>query len=125
MSNVLLSAFLQVSLLQPRISPLMNFVLSGCLVAILSGCAAFEGYPKRATDPEADLDQLKTEIDAKAITTCLDAPTLTCRNRIIAARMHATDIRFSEFEETLFRQTRKAGFGTTVATLGLTSAAAM
>lgn len=100
-------------------------VLSICLIAILSGCAAFVGYPKRVTDPAADLDQLKSQIEAKAITTCLDAPTLTCRNKIIAARMHATDIRFSEFEETLFRQTREAGFGSTVATLGLTSAAAI
>lgn len=100
-------------------------VLSICLIAILSGCAAFVGYPKRATDPEADLDQLKSQIEAKAITTCLDARTSTCRNQIIAARMHATDIRFSQFEETLFRQTREAGFGSTVATMGLTSAAAI
>jgi hypothetical protein len=96
------------------------------LVTLLSGgCAAFEGFPKRATDPEADLIQLKPQLDAKAITTCLDAPSLQCRNKVIGARMYATDIRFSQFEETLFRETRKSGFGATVSTLGLTTAAAV
>ena len=102
-----------------------KLVASGCVIAVLAGCAAFEAYPKRATDPEADLQQLRSQIDANAITACLDAPTVNCRNKIIAARMHATDIRFSEFEEDLFRQTRKAGFGATLATMGLTSAAAV
>ncbi|HUG26176.1 hypothetical protein [Piscinibacter sp.] len=91
---------------------------------LLGGCAAFDGYPQRATDPEADLVQLKPQLEANAITACLDAPSLLCRNRIIGARMYATDIRFSQFEETLFRETRKAGFGATVSTLGLTTAAA-
>jgi hypothetical protein len=47
-----------------------------------------------------------------------------CRNKFIAARMYATDIRFSQFEEKLFRQTRESEFAATLATLGLTSAAA-
>jgi hypothetical protein len=38
--------------------------------------------------------------------------------------MYAMDIRFSEFEETMFRETRTGGFGATLATLGLTTAAA-
>ena len=101
-----------------------KFLLVALVIVVLSGCAAFEGYPERATKPAEDLEQLKPQIDAKAIAACLDAATLVCRNKIIAARMHATDIRFSEFEETLFRETRKVGFGATLATLGLTSAAA-
>jgi hypothetical protein len=92
--------------------------------ALLSGCVAFDGYPQRATAPDADLKELQTRIDAAAVGGCLDAPTDSCRNKIIAARMHATDIRFSQFEEALFRDTRKGGFGATLATLGLTSAAA-
>lgn len=99
-------------------------VLSAVLVAALSGCAAFQGYPNRATDPDADLRVLEPEIGAAAITACLDAPAISCRNKIIAARMHANDIRFSQFEENLFRQTREAGFSATLATLGLTTSAA-
>lgn len=95
------------------------------IIFILIGCAAFEGYPQRATTPENDLATLKSEIDGTATKQCLDQSDIKCRNRILAARMHATNIRFSEFEETLFRQTRKAGFGSTLATLGLTSAAAV
>ena len=110
-------------------SPLRDFhacksLMSILLITVLSGCAAFSGYPKRATDPTKDLDRLEPHIGAEAITACLTNPTVACRNKLIAARMHATDIRFSEFEEMLFRQTREAGFGATLATLGLTSAAA-
>jgi len=100
-------------------------LLAVILIApLLSGCAAFSGFPQRATDPKIDLERLGSHIGADAITACLAEPTLSCRNKLITARMHATDIRFSEFEESLFRQTREAGFGATLATLGLTSAAA-
>jgi hypothetical protein len=110
-------------------SPLLNFracksLMLIVLITVLSGCAAFSGYPERATDPRKDLDRLESHIGAEAITACLTNPTVPCRNKLIAARMHATDIQFSEFEERLFRQTREAGFGATLATLGLTSAAA-
>jgi hypothetical protein len=99
-------------------------LMSIFLIMVLSGCAAFSGYPARATDPRRDLEQLQPHIGAEAITVCLANPTMACRNTLMAARMHATDIQFSEFEETLFRQTREAGFSATLVTLGLTSAAA-
>lgn len=102
-----------------------GFFMAALLATILAGCAAFDGHPQRATSPEADLEQLKPRIDATAVAACLDNPTVACRNTLIAARMHAIDIRFSEFEETLFRDTREAGFGATLGTLGLTSAAAV
>ena len=38
--------------------------------------------------------------------------------------MYAIDLRFSQFEEDLFRQTRESGFAATLATLGLTTSAA-
>lgn len=93
-------------------------------ILLVSGCAAFKGFPDRVTDPSNDLALLQTEISADAIKACLEAPTEACRNKIIAARMYAIDIQFSEFEEDLFRQTREGGFAATVATLGLTAAAA-
>lgn len=90
----------------------------------LGGCAAFNGYPQRVTNPQADLQTLAPQIDATAIAACLNEPAIQCRNRVVGARMYATDIRFSQFEETLFRDTRSAGFGATLATLGMTTAAA-
>jgi len=98
-------------------------------ILLVAGCAAFKGYPERASDPASDLLQLKPDIEAKQITACLEVRTndekRACRNKIIAARMYAIDILFSEFEESLFRQTRESGFAATVVTLGLTSAAAV
>lgn len=91
---------------------------------VLGGCAAFDGYPKRVTDPDADIGELKSQIDVAAVRSCLQEPDLACRNRVIGARMYATDIRFSQFEEELFRDTRSGGFKATLATLGLTTAAA-
>ena len=101
-----------------------KLLISVVFIMLLSGCAAFSGFPKRATDPSQDLAVLEPRIGAEAITACLTNPTFSCRNELITARMHATDIRFSEFEEGLFRQTRELGFGATLATLGLTSGAA-
>ena len=91
----------------------------------LAGCANFDGYPKRATEPVDDLKTLAPAINADAVTACLAAPTATCRNQLVGARMYAMDIRFSQFEETMFRETRTGGFGATLATMGLTGAAAL
>ena len=81
-------------------------------ILLLAGCTAFKGYPERSTDPSTDLMQLRPDIEAKQITACLqeatEAAALACRNRIIAARMYAIDIQFSEFEESLFQQTRSS-----------------
>jgi hypothetical protein len=89
-------------------------------ILLFSACAAFQGYPDRATDPSSDLLQLQPDIQADQITACLaqteNSSQLACRNRIVAARLYAIDIQFSEFEE---------GFAATLATLGLTSAAAI
>lgn len=94
------------------------------LMAVLSGCTAFQGYPERPTPLATDFHELHDSIAAARITECLgQAESLACRNKFIAARMYAIDIRFSEFEEKLFRQTRESGFAATLATLGLTTAA--
>ena len=95
------------------------------VILLMSGCAAFMGFPPRVTDRSADLDALQTDIGAKAITDCLATPTEACRNKLIAARTYAVDIQFSAFEENLFRQAREAGFAATLTTLGLTAAGAV
>ncbi len=48
-----------------------------------------------------------------------------CRNRIVTARKYAIDLRFSEFEQGYFSQNRWAGFGATLAALGLTAAGSL
>ena len=102
-----------------------KFLLPAFLLAVLSGCVAFKGYPERPTPLAADFRELNDSIAAARITECLgQADSFACRNKFVAARMYATDIRFSEFEERLFRQTRESGFAATLATLGLTTTAA-
>jgi hypothetical protein len=109
-----------------RLTRQWNSLLSAFLIAVLSGCAAFKGYPERSTSLATDLRELNDSIAAARITECLgQADNLACRNKFIGARMYATDIRFSEFEEKLFRQTRESGFAATLATLGLTTTAAL
>jgi hypothetical protein len=96
-------------------------------ILLMSGCAAFMGFPPRVTDRSEDLKALQKHIDADAITECLKATNEAeaCRNKIIAARTYGIDIQFSAFEEDLFRQAREAGFAATVTTLGLTAAGAV
>ena len=78
-------------------------------VAALGGCSTFNGFPERTPAPADDLQQLKPVIAADAITACLQTPTTQCRDRIVGARIYATDIQFSRFEEAIFQQTRTAG----------------
>jgi hypothetical protein len=50
------------------------------VILLASGCAAFKGYPDRATDPSTDLDQLIPDIEANQITACLKVdPTVQSR----------------------------------------------
>nr|WP_295833000.1 hypothetical protein [uncultured Azospirillum sp.] len=87
------------------------------LMAAVTGCASFKGYPERLPAEPAVVEQGS----AAGILTCSDE---TCRNTKVAARMYAIDTNFSEFEEKLFQQMREAGFSTDVLTLGVTSAGA-
>jgi hypothetical protein len=98
-----------------------------CLFIALafSACAAFRGYPDPALARDAELAELAQYIGAAQTAKCRDQPGEPCRNRIIAARMYAIDLQFAAYEEALYRGTREAAFGATLATLGLTSAAAV
>lgn len=91
----------------------------------LSACAAFRGYPERPLPRADEIREMAGQINAAAIADCMALDDDKCRNRIVTARMYVTDLQFSAFEETLFRGTREAAFGATLATLGLTSAAAV
>jgi hypothetical protein len=95
-------------------------------VLLLSGCAGFKGYPDRPTSLQDDLEKLGPEISAEKITACLRLPrgqVEPCRNNLVTARMYAIDLKFSEFEKNLFRETREIGFWATIVSLGLTGGA--
>lgn len=100
-----------------------------CMLAfglmLQSACSTFRGHPDVVHDPEAELRELAPLHSVAARLACMENPTLVCRNRIAAVGMRAVDIRFSQFESRLFRQNREAGFGATMATLGLTTAATL
>jgi hypothetical protein len=57
-------------------------------ILLMSGCAAFMGFPPRVTDRSEDLKALQRHIDADAITECLKTlnEAEACRNKIIARR---------------------------------------
>lgn len=95
------------------------------LLMLFGGCATFDGFPKRTPDPAKDLEVLQSVVAADQVTECLKNPTVGCRDRIVGARIYVIDIQFSTFEEAIFLQTRTAGFTATLATLGLTGAAAV
>jgi len=103
----------------------LRWLLAVAALALGGGCATFDGYPQRTPDPAKDLKTLEPLVAADAVTQCLNAPTVDCRDKIVGARIYVTDIVFSQFEEEIFQQTRTAGFGATLATLGLTTAAAV
>lgn len=90
----------------------------------MSGCATvLDGHPRPVIDPAADIDKITSQIDAGKISACLETPNLACRNRIVGGRMYAADLRFTEFEERLFKEGRQALFGGSVAALTLSAAA--
>lgn len=94
-------------------------------VWLVAGCTTFSGHPDPVLDQDAELATLRQSFDAGAIANCIAAATNTCRDTIAAAKMQAIDMRFAQFETRMFRQTREAGFGATLATLGFTTAATL
>lgn len=90
-----------------------------CYAIILAGCSAFGGYPERL--PE-DQDVV---IANGSVANILNSQNEADRNKAITARLFAIDQNFSIFEKKLFEQVREAGFATTVATLGVTTAGSL
>lgn len=100
-------------------------LLAALAVLLQGACSTFSGHPEPVDDPDAELRVLAPYHGVAARLACIDNPSIGCRNRFAAAGMRAVDIRFSQFETRLFRQTREAGFAATLATLGFTSAATL
>jgi hypothetical protein len=77
---------------------------------------------------EASLVGLQTPFAAGNIVDCLSKPLTeqrVCRDTIVQALMIAIDLRYEEFEIGFFDTNRYAGFGATLAALGLSTAGAV
>lgn len=102
-------------------------VRKACLAVLVllvqTGCSTFSGHPQPVVDPEVELLAMAPQHNPATLVACAARPSLACRGSIAAARIRAVDIRFSQFETRLFRQTREAAFGATMAALGFTTAA--
>jgi hypothetical protein len=103
-----------------------SVVTLGLFIVLIgtSGCSALlDGHPRPAVDPDFELNTIVDKITADKIVACLEAPDVSCRNRIVGGRMFAADLRFAEFEERLFKEGREVQFGGSLAALGLSAAA--
>jgi hypothetical protein len=95
----------------------------------LAACSGIQAAPKPPTaDFEASLAGLETAYNPVQVLNCINTP-LTgqrlCRDTIVQALVIAIDLRYEEFEIGFFDANRYAGFGATLATLGLTTAGAV
>lgn len=93
------------------------FALLAVVAFLLSACGGgIRGEPERYRSIDEELQSLTPAYGDSE----LAKPGSTSRarrNEIIGARMYAIDLRFSEFETELLRESRKAGFGTVLVEL--------
>jgi hypothetical protein len=98
---------------------LLRALSVGVLIVLLAGClAANKGAPARVTHIDLGLTNEQLDYYDRA------DPDLrkSYRNELVAARMYAIDMSYTEFEGALMRERQNIGFLTTTATLGLTGA---
>jgi hypothetical protein len=103
-------------------------VTGAILLALLAACSTVRGRPEFPANLDAEVSQLAPLHDAAAIEACLKLPVAdsrACRDSIVQARLIAIDVRYTQFRHAFYGEARWGGFAATVATLGLTSAAAL
>ncbi|MDP3076816.1 hypothetical protein [Bradyrhizobium sp.] len=91
----------------------------------LSGCVSVSDGPERlypvAVETQAIRDTIP-RIDFIEFVRMSEPERFKYRNDWIAARMYASDIQYTVYETGLTKERQNVGFGSTVATLGLTTA---
>ncbi|MCO6414704.1 hypothetical protein JYK14_00725 [Siccirubricoccus sp. KC 17139] len=105
--------------------------LGGLLAAALplAGCGGLNaGPPSPLPNHSQALEQFAAVYSPDKVAACLALPVAAqrdCRDTIGYALLTAIDLRYAEFEASFFDATRYGGFGTTLVSLGLTSAASV
>jgi len=101
----------------------------GLLLFVLAACGSIRAAPEPPmANFEASLLGLQTPFAAGNVVECLAKPLTeqrVCRDTIVQALMIAIDLRYEEFEIGFFDTNRYAGFGATLAALGLSTAGAV
>lgn len=99
------------------------------LSTTLAACGGIRAAPE---PPMANFDTYLLELQQPyapaAIIQCINTPVTEqqqCRDAIVQALMVAVDLRYEDFELGFFDANRYAGFGATLATLGLSTAGAV
>jgi hypothetical protein len=99
------------------------------LLFVLAACGSIRAAPEPPmANFEASLVGLQTPFAAGNVVECIAKPLTeqrVCRDTIVQALMIAIDLRYEEFEIGFFDTNRYAGFGATLATLGLSTAGAV
>lgn len=94
-------------------------------VLLLTGCAAFKGYPTRYSEVDADLKTLSGIFAQQKLIDCEVAKDTGCRDLIINSLVRAIDLRYHEFRQSLFESSGALNVASETAVLGLSAAGAL
>jgi hypothetical protein len=101
-----------------------KFNLTTCLllITVLTGCAGFQSFPDPPFAMKDQLESTKFAFSQEAYDSYYGAPIdkqKPLRNKILNAQIRAYDIKFSEYEQTLYEMGIGLGVGTDWASLAL------
>jgi hypothetical protein len=89
--------------------------------ATISGCASVSGGPPRLFSVDEELAFVRPQAASFAAASVSAAE----RNALIAARMYAIDISYTNYEANLTKERQGVGFGASAATIGLATASTL
>ena len=99
-----------------------NLAAGAVVIATLSGCTGFRAFPDAPFDTTNQIDSTKWAFEKKAYDEYLTASGTvqrSKRNGIVNAQIRAYDIKFAEYEQSLFELGIGLGVGTDWASLAL------
>lgn len=104
-------------------------VLAATAAVLLAGCGGLAASPRSPfKDQSAAVTGLEAAYTPSEVLACLETQLdgqRPCRDRITQALMAAIDLRYADYELGMFDAHRYGGFGATLASLGLTTAASV
>lgn len=96
------------------------------LAAAISGCASYQGEPRRVYPVEEQIQFVKKTFgypDFNAYIALPPANRKAYRNEYVLAQIYAIDVNYGVYEADLTREMQSVGFASTVANIGLTTVA--